>query len=181
MNSGRLENSLGAALAAFVAKGIVGASACVVRRSEAPVVSTAGLADRERQIPVAPAHLFKIGSVTKSFVAATLMRLAEDGIVSLDAPIAAWFPHLPHADRITVRQLVNHRSGAPEFELHIPMDSSRRWRPQEIVDLAYRVGSPNVPGLRASYTNTGYVLAGMVIEALTGDSLAGQIRKALSH
>ncbi len=123
-----------------------------------------------------PSHLFKIGSVTKSFVAATLMRLAEDGAVSLDAPIAAWFPQLPYADRITVRQLVNHRSGAPEFELHMPMDPARRWKPQAIVELAYRVGSPNVPGLRASYTNTGYVLAGMLIEALTGDSLARQIR-----
>jgi D-alanyl-D-alanine carboxypeptidase len=179
MSGNRLENSLRAALTAFVAKGIVGASACVVRPGEAPVIATAGLADRARQIPVAASHLFKIGSVTKSFVAGTLMRLAEDGIVSLDAPIAAWFPKLAYADRITVRQLVNHRSGAPEFELHMPMDSARRWTPQEIVDLAYRVASPNEPGLRASYTNTGYVLAGMLIEVLTGESLAAQIRKRI--
>jgi D-alanyl-D-alanine carboxypeptidase len=176
MSGDRLETSLRASLEGLVAKGIVGASACIVRKDEEPVVATAGLADRVRRIPVAPTHLFKIGSVTKSFVAVTLMRLAEDGTMSLDAPIAAWFPRLPYADRITVRQLVNHRSGAPEFELHMPMEPSRRWRPQEIVDLAYRVGTPSEPGLRASYTNTGYVLAGMLIEALTGDSLAGQIR-----
>ncbi len=176
MSDDRREKSLHATLEAFVAKGIVGASACIVRPGEAPVSATAGLADRARQLPVVPSHLFKIGSVTKSFVAATLMRLAEDGAVSLDAPIAAWFPQLPYADRITVRQLVNHRSGAPEFELHMPMDPARQWKPQAIVELAYRVGSPNVPGLRASYTNTGYVLAGMLIEALTGDSLARQIR-----
>jgi D-alanyl-D-alanine carboxypeptidase len=176
VSGSRLESSLHTALTAFIARGIVGASVCIVRPGEAPFIATAGMADRARQTPVAPSHLFKIGSVTKSFVAATLMRLAEEGIVSLDVPIEAWFPKLAYADRITVRQLINHRSGAPEFELHMPMDSAHRWRPQEIVELAYRVGSPSEPGLRASYTNTGYVLAGMLIEALTGDSLAGQIR-----
>jgi len=176
MSSERLEKSLQEELAAFVGKGIVGASACIVRPDEGPVSATAGLADRAQQIPVVPSHLFKIGSVTKSFVACTLMRLAEDGIVALDAPIATWFPQLLYADRITARQLVNHCSGTPEFELHMPMVPGRRWKPQEIVELAYRVGSANVPGVRASYTNTGYVLAGMLIEALTGDSLAGQIR-----
>ena len=52
------------------------------------------------------------------------MRLAEEGIVALDAPISAWFPKLPHAECITVRQLVNHRSGMPEFELQ-PGDEIR--------------------------------------------------------
>jgi D-alanyl-D-alanine carboxypeptidase len=176
VSGSRLESSLHTALTAFIARGIVGASACIVRPGEAPFIVTAGMADRARQTPVAPSHLFKIGSVTKSFVAATLMRLAEDGVVSLDTPIATWFPKLAYADQIKVRQLINRRSGAPEFELHMPMDSAHRWRPQEIVELAYRVGSPSEPGLRASYTNTGYVLAGMLTEALIGDSLAGQIR-----
>ncbi len=170
--AGRLE----AALDAFVAKGIVGASACIARRGETPVVATAGFADRDKGVPVAPSHLFKIGSVTKSFVAATLMRLAEDGLVALEAPVAEWFPRLPYADRITVRQLVNHRGGIPEFELDMPMDSARRWTPQEIVEFAYRVRAPTEPGLGVAYTNTGYVLAGMLIEALTGDRLARQIR-----
>jgi D-alanyl-D-alanine carboxypeptidase len=168
--------SLETALKGLVSRGIVGAAATIVRPGTAPVTLSAGLANRERGEPVGPSHLFKIGSVTKTFVAVTLMRLAELGAVSLDAPIAAWFPALPHAEHIKVRQLIDHRSGVPEFELHMPMDPARRWTPQEIVDFAYSVRAPAEPGQAARYTNTGYVLAGMLIEYLTGDTLARRIR-----
>jgi D-alanyl-D-alanine carboxypeptidase len=168
--------SLKTALEGLVSRGIVGATATIVRPGAAPLTLSAGLADRERGEPVGPSHLFKIGSVTKTFVAAILMRLPELGAVSLDAPIAAWFPALPYAERIMVRQLIDHRSGIPEFELHMPMDPARRWTPQEIVDFAYSVRAPAEPGQAASYTNTGYVLAGMLIERVTADTLARRIR-----
>src|SRR5262249_48844585 len=131
MSRHSLSQALHACLESFVAKGIVGASACVIQRRQQPVAAAAGLVDRTRGPRVAPSHLFKIGSATKSFVAVTLVQLAESGTVSLDAPIAAWFPNLPNADRIRVRQLINHRSGIPEFELHMPMDPKRLWRPVE--------------------------------------------------
>lgn len=174
--SGDLQARLQGILDAFVAKGIVGASAAVVARGGDPATATAGLADRERGIPVGPAHLFKNGSCTKTFVAATLMRLARAGTLRLDEPAARWISDLPKGDRIRVRDLVNHRSGLPEFEFDMPMTPGRRWTPREIVDLAFRVRPQDEPHRVASYSNTGYVLAGMVIEAATGDSLAGQVR-----
>ncbi|WP_395673193.1 serine hydrolase domain-containing protein [Inquilinus sp.] len=164
-------------LDAFVAQGIVGASAAVVAGGGAPVTAVAGLADRERGTPVNPSHLFKNGSCTKTFVAATLMRLARAGTVRLDDPAARWFPDLPKGDRIRVRDLVNHRSGLPEFEFDMPMTPGLQWTPQAIVDLAFRARPQDEPHRVASYSNTGYVLAGMVIEAATGDSLAGQVRR----
>jgi D-alanyl-D-alanine carboxypeptidase len=176
-----MQDRLQTILDGFVAKGIVGASAAIARASGSLVAAAAGLADRDRRIKATPSHLFKIGSVTKSFVAATMMRLAEDGVVDVKAPIARWFPSLPYADRITVRQLIDHRSGMPEFELRMPMAGERVWQPQEIVDLAYTVAPPSEPGQRASYTNTAFVVAGMLIEHLTGDTLAGQIRKRVSE
>src|SRR5882724_10841286 len=90
-----MKDKLQSVLDGFVGKGIVGASSCIVRPGAAPVAAAAGLADRPRGIAVTPDHLFKIGSVTKTFVAVTLMRLAEDHVVDLAAPIAGWFPSLP--------------------------------------------------------------------------------------
>lgn len=164
-------------LDAFVAQGIVGASAAVTTAGAAPVTAVAGLADRARGVPVGPAHLFKNGSCTKTFVAATLMRLAQAGTVRLDEPAARWLPDLPKGDRIRLRDLVNHRSGLPEFEFDMPMTPGRRWTPKEIVELAFRAGPQDEPHRIASYSNTGYVLAGLVIEAATGGSLADGVRR----
>jgi D-alanyl-D-alanine carboxypeptidase len=128
--SGDLQARMQGILDTFVTQGIVGASAAVVAGGGAPVTAVAGLADRERGVPVAPSHLFKNGSCTKTFVAATLMRLARAGTVPLDDPAARWFPDLPKGDRIRVRDLVNHRSGLPEFEFDMPMTPGLRWTPQ---------------------------------------------------
>ena len=174
-----MKHRLQTILDGFVAKGMTGASCCILRSGEAPVAAASGLADKAPGRRVAPSDLFKIGSVTKTFVATTLMHLVETGAVSATAPIATWFPTLPYADRITVRQLIDHRSGIPEFELKMPMAGTRIWTPREIVDLAYSAAPPSEPGRRASYTNTAFVLAGMLIERLTGDTLAGQIRRRI--
>ncbi len=174
-----MKDRLQAILDGFIAKGAAGASCCIIRPDAPPVAAVSGLADRAQGRPVAPSDLFKIGSVTKTFVATTLMHLVEAGAVSPTAAIAEWFPTLPYADRITVRQLIDHRSGMPEFELKMPMTGERVWTPQEIVDLAYSAAPPTEPGLRASYTNTAFAVAGMLIEHLTGDTLAAQIRKRI--
>ena len=100
----------------FIARGIVGASLAVSGATERPLVLAAGLADRASGAPVTPDRLFKIGSCTKTFVAATLMSLVQDGAVALTTPVARWFPNLPFAERIRVRQLVDHTAGLPEFE-----------------------------------------------------------------
>jgi D-alanyl-D-alanine carboxypeptidase len=161
----------------FIARGIVGASLTVIPPDNEALVLCAGLADRAEQIPVRPDHLFKIGSCTKPFVAATLLSLAQDGAVALTAPVSHWFPKLPNGEHIVARDLIAHTSGLPEFEYDLPMDWSRQWTPQALVDFAFQVRAPAEPGMKPMYSNTGYVLAGMLIEALSGDTLAGQIRK----
>lgn len=163
----------------YLADGAVGASLAYAKGNAAPVAVTAGLADREQGVAVLPDRLFKIGSCTKTFVAAALVKLAQDGKLDLSAPISGWFPDLPGAGDISVRQLVNHRSGLPEFEYYIPMDPTRRWTPQQLVDIAFASEKPKPPGGPAVYNNTGYVLAGMLIEAVSGQSLGGYVRTAV--
>jgi D-alanyl-D-alanine carboxypeptidase len=132
-----MHEPLSATLDAFIAKGVVGACAAVMTRGAPPIVVARGLADRERRIPFATESLTKIGSCTKTFVAATLLRLIADGLVSPDVAVSTWFPNLPKSDRISVRQLVNHRSGLPEFEFDMPVAPGRTWTPQQIVDLSF--------------------------------------------
>lgn len=172
-------DEIGRLLAGYIDQGAVGASlAFAVVEGPAKVV-TAGVADRRDGTPVTPDRLFKIGSCTKSFVAAALVRLAEDGKIDLGLPISNWFPGLPGAEGISVRQLVNHRNGLPEFEYDIPMDPSRVWKPSELVDIAFKVGGQKAPGGPAVYNNTGYVLAGLLIEQVTGQPLGAYVRQAV--
>lgn len=172
----RLRGDAQTLLDSFIAHGIVGASLALVGATETPLQLVAGLADRDARVPVTADRLFKIGSCTKTFVAATLMSLVQDGAVSLVAPVATWFPDLPFAGQIRVRQLIDHSAGLPEFEFVMPMDPGRVWTPAEIVALAYTAGPPGQPDAICTYNNTGYVLAGMLIECLTGTTLAAQIR-----
>lgn len=164
-------------LEAYRAEGAVGASLAFALGDGEVVAVTAGVADRPRNLPVTPDQLFKIGSCTKTFVAAALMKLADEGKVDLGAPISTWFPDLPRSGEVSVRQLINHRGGLPEFEYDIPMDPNLVWTPAKLVDLAFSVGNQSAPGGPAVYNNTGYVLAGMLIEAASGLSLGAYVRE----
>ncbi len=141
---------------------------------------TSGLAGRAERVPMRPDHLFRIGSCTKTFVAAVIHQLAQEGRLDLDESIARWFPDIAGAEHLPVRILLNHRSGLPEFENHMPMISDKRWSPQEIVDFAFEVTAQQEPWGEMQYNNTGYILAGMIISAEAGGvPLSEQIRARL--
>lgn len=163
----------------YIGQGAVGASLAFAQGDGPAETATAGIADRRAGTPVAPDDLFKIGSCTKTFVAAALVRLAEDGKVDLDRPVAGWFPDLPGGEKISVRQLINHRSGLPEFEYDLPMDPSRVWAPMDMVDVAFQAGGQKPPGGPAVYNNTGYVLAGLLIERIAEMPLGAYVRKVV--
>ncbi len=172
-------NTLKSILDTYLADGAVGASLAYVRGDAEPVALAAGLSDRATGAPVSTSQLFKIGSCTKTFVAAALVKLGELGRIDLGEPVSRWFPDLPGAEAISVRQLINHRNGLPEFEYYIPMDPSRVWKPSELVDIAFNNEKPKAPNGPAVYNNTGYVLAGMLIEAVTGAPLGAYVRSAV--
>ena len=163
----------------YVDKGIVGVSLALRVPGAEDILLASGLADRRRGIALGPDHLFRIASCTKTYVAGTLMQLVQEGEVDLDEPITRWFPNLSRADELPVRILLNHRSGLPEFENHMPMISERVWTPEEIVDFAFEVTEQKEPWGEMQYNNTGYVLAGMIIAKVTGDTLSHQIRTRL--
>ncbi len=163
----------------YVAEGIVGVSLALRVPGEEDVLVASGLADRTRREVLTPGHLFRIASCTKTYVAACLLQLVQEGRVDLDESIARWFPDLPKAGRLPVRVLLNHRGGLPEFENHMPMISDRVWTPQEIVDFAFEVTKQKEPGGEMQYNNTGYILAGMIVARELGGSLSEALRARL--
>jgi D-alanyl-D-alanine carboxypeptidase len=120
---------------------------------------------------------FVVGSMSKTFVAATIMQLVDDGTLSLNDPLSNWLPSFPNASAITLKMLLNHTSGvfnlfeSPNYNtLVVKNGKGKSWTPQEI--LANFGGAPYcAPGTCYHYSNTGFVLLGMVIEAITGKSL----------
>jgi D-alanyl-D-alanine carboxypeptidase len=156
----------------------VGVSAAVLFPGDDRWVGTAGLADRVAGTPIEPADRFEVGSITKTFMAALTLRLAEDGIVDLDAPIAPYLPDFPAADRTTLRHLLGHRAGVDDPTADLvsdrdgPPDPTRVFTPDELLAAA-APGSPHFePGSGHDYSNANYWVLGAVLESATGRSIA---------
>lgn len=119
--------------------------------------ATVGYANLDSREPATPDQLFQIGSITKSFVAVALLRLADMGRLALDAPLAGIAPDLPIADaRVTTAHILNHSAGLPgDTPPFGDVPGGRLW-------------SATAPGARFSYSNAGYDMMGLLLERLTG-------------
>ena len=133
-------------------------------------------------VSIKPDMLFAIGSVTKNVVAALTLKLAEDGLLSLEDPISNWLPKYPHIDgNITIRQLLNHSSGIYMFFENqdiwddLKKDRAKVWTPEEV--LTYIKEPYFAPGEGSRYSNTNYLLLAMIIQKATGSNLATGFRR----
>lgn len=163
---------------------IVGASAAAYLPTEGLWLGTYGTSDG--MIPIRPQTPFEIGSVTKSLVSATILRLAEEGRLTLDDTVGQRLPGYGSTNissAITIRQLLGHRSGVSDFsddadfQLALFSDWSRQWSPKDV--LAYVKAPYFPPGADGKYSNTGYVLLGMIIEQVTGLTVAEEMRRTV--
>ncbi|WP_030682873.1 serine hydrolase domain-containing protein [Streptomyces sp. NRRL B-1347] len=158
-----------------------------VRDEDGTWRGTSGVAELHTKRPV-PAHgRFRIGSVTKTFLATVVLQLVAKGRLQLDDKVEAWLPGaVPRGHRITVRHLLNHTSGAPDYRRLLPMPPSpefldnrlRTWPAAELVRRA--VADPPTfepPGSGYAYSNTGYLLLGQIIEKVTGRPYGEEIER----
>ena len=132
-----------------------------------------GMAQMDLGIPVSPEQVFEIGSVTKQFTAALVLRLAEQGKLSLTEPITKYFPQMTFGGTpITLEQLLQHTAGVPNYT-DMP-EWIPRWREDMTVETLMGLFRDKPldfpPGTLWSYSNSGYVLLGAVIEKVTGKS-----------
>jgi len=159
--------------------------------------AASGMANPAAGTPLSPDNPFRIASVTKAFVGAGILRLMEDGRLTLSQHIAALVSddtrrlllsagYDPH--RITVRQLMDHTSGLrdyyddPAYEEAMFADPHRRWTRQEQLAIAMKVGSGyGEPGERFHYVDTGYNILGEIVERMTGLPMGPALRHLLDY
>jgi D-alanyl-D-alanine carboxypeptidase len=165
--------------------GLTGVAAAVVIPGQGLWSGGSGVANRATKAPVTGSTPFPIASITKTFVAALAIKLADEGRLRLDDPLARWLPDWPNADKISLRQLLNHTSGVANFEQRITdpyqraLDAhpTKLWSPQRT--LSYADKPEFTPGSRWEYNNANYILAGLAIERATGSSVARQLHHEL--
>jgi len=160
---------------------IPGASATVILADGRTWTGVAGDAVAATHVKVAPDTPFAIGSVTKTFTAALILRLADEGRLTIDDPLARWLPGYPNAARITLRMLLQHTSGLADFFQNPKLDAAMNraklhaWTPDQILGF---VGTPSfAPGKGWAYSNTDYLLLGLVAEHAGGAAWAEQLQR----
>ncbi|MFI9747650.1 serine hydrolase domain-containing protein [Streptomyces sp. NPDC052494] len=141
---------------------------------------TVGVRDRVSGAAMDVQARFRIGSVSKTFSTVVLLQLVQEGKLTLDAPVNQYLPGLLPDDRITVRHLLTHRSGLADytddmFNNTVPGFEAVRNRVfsyQELVDLSLALPRTTEPGVAYKYSNTNFVVVGMLIEQATGRPVA---------
>lgn len=140
-----------------------------------------GLSDRERKQPATIDSRYEIGSITKQFTAAAILQLQEAGKLHLDDKLSTYLPSAPHANEVTLRQLLSHTSGMPEYLDAVEADNAIDMPASFDRLISYIAAKPLdfPPGTRWSYSNTGYLLAGRVIEVVSHESYRRYIQMHL--
>ncbi|HAU1523194.1 TPA: beta-lactamase family protein [Legionella pneumophila] len=149
----------------------------------------AGLADKENDISMNITDSFRLASMSKTFLAVTVLKLVADKQLNLDDHIADLLPdsidieRIPNGDEVTVQQLLQMRSGIPNYTDYdsysdlIDTMADKEWTPEECIKLVYDQKPNFKPGTAYEYSNTNYLLLQLIIENLTGESYAESIKK----
>ena len=160
---------------------IPGVSVAIVLPDGSTWSGVSGLADVPGELAVTRSTSFAIASVSKTFTAALILALAEDGRIDLDAPVRTYLPGLKKvSSKVKVRQLLDHTSGLRDYFFHPSIDHLLLSRPDRRWDSAQSlkyVGKPYFePGKGWHYSNTNYLVLGMIAEAVEKKPLADQVR-----
>ncbi len=164
--------------------GVPAALATVKGRDGRTRTYTAGVGDAATGSRVPVDGQVRIGSNTKSFTAVVVLQLVAEGKIGLDASVDTYLPGLVRGAgidgrHITVRQLLQHTSGLPDYVDHevILNDPKRYYEPRELLDGALAQKAHFAPGTRWEYSNTNYLLAGLIIQKVTGRPLGEEVTK----
>ncbi len=172
--------------------GFPGATAAYILPDGTTGVVAAGMADSENNIPMTPQSRMLAASIGKTFVGATVIMLSQEKVLNLDGPIEQWlgerpwFSRLPNHNQITVRQLLNHTSGIAN---HVEMEgfirafrenrgvSKAPLTPEEMISFVLDQPPLCKPGEEWHYSDTGYLLIGLLIEKVTGHNYYEEINR----
>lgn len=148
-----------------------------------------GVADKITDTPMRITNNFRLASMSKTYLAVVILKLSEDGLLNLDDKVADLLPdtievsRIPNGSKVTVRELLEMRSGIPnylEYDAYtdkMKAEPNHRWVPQDGIEMIYDEKPNFAPGKSYEYSNTNYILLQSIIEHLTGSTLASQFTK----
>jgi D-alanyl-D-alanine carboxypeptidase len=147
-------------------------------------VYASGIADTATGRLTASENKMRIASITKTYTATVVLQLIQEGKLTLDTTLDNFAPYVPRANRITVRHLLNHTSGIDTysggtFTTTLLNNPKTVWTPRQLIDLGISLPPTNEPGAMHSYSNTNYVLLGVIIEQLTGNSVEDEVQRRI--
>lgn len=153
----------------------------VIRGGELAFARGYGMADLEHGVPLSETSVFRIGSVSKQFAAATMVLLAQDGVLSLDDPVRRWIPELPDfGPGLTIRRLLHHTSGVRDYLTLMSLAGKRDddwYSDEDVVAMLARQTAPNFePGSDHLYSNAGYFLLSQIARRAAGRTMAEYAR-----
>lgn len=150
--------------------GVPSASVAIVRDNKILYTHAYGDARLQPPLPATSEMRYSIGSISKQFTATAILMLAEQGKLSLDDPVSRFLPDLTRANQVTIRQLLSHTSGYQDYwpqDYVMPMMLAPTTA-QKILDLWARKPLDFEPGTKWQYSNTNYVIAGLIVEKASG-------------
>jgi len=174
---GRLSD-IDALFAEYTGPAVPGASVVVIHDGRVVLRRAYGMADLERHVAATPQSDYRLASVSKQFTAMAVMLLAQGGKIRYDQPVRDILPELPAGTRsVTVRHLLNHTSGLPDYEDLIPESQTTQVSDRDVLALlAHKDTLYFPPGSSYRYSNSGYVLLGLIVERISGVSFAEFLR-----
>ena len=159
---------------------IPGMAVAVIRRGEVIRAQGYGLANVEHNAPVTDRTIFQSGSLGKQFTATAVMLQVQDGKLSLSDPIGKYFDGPDTWRAITVRHLLNHTSGIPDYN-DGQLDYRKDYTEDELVKFAATLPLDFTPGAEWKYSNTGYILLGALVRRVSGAFYGDVLRDRCSH
>lgn len=159
--------------------GSPGVSIAIVKGGQIAYLQAYGHAKLDPPLPSRPEMRYSIGSVSKQFTAAAVLLLQEQGKLSLDDKVAKFIPNLTRTDEVTIRQLLSHTSGYQDYwpQDYVPPMMLEPTLAEHIMDLWARKPLDFDPGTKWQYSNTNYVIAGVIIEKVSGMPLLSFLQK----
>jgi D-alanyl-D-alanine carboxypeptidase len=160
---------------------VPGVSATIIWPDGRSWTGVNGWADVKQHVPVAPTTAFSVGSVSKTFLAALVLQLADEGRLSLDDPVLRWLPTVAVPADATIRELLDHTSGLYDFFSNPAIDTAllanrrQAWTPARA--LGYMRAPYCAAGTCWHYSNSNYVLLGQVVQQVTGNPVATELRR----
>ena len=146
--------------------------AVLVRVGDEKRILVSGVADAAARRRVRRADQFQVGSITKSLTSAAILTLVDDGELSLDDTVERWLPgQLRHGRKVTVEQLLSHRSGLPDYWEFLDGEPQSAWEPEAVLDLISARPLDFPPGTQSVYNNTNFFVLGLLAEKVADMSI----------